>query len=298
MSASNTIKLQDTSPVIGNKSRLESFWLKTGFKDFHGTFRKGVKLPAQYQSVDSLAKVISIFHLKGIGFGNWLTQEDRYNYVCALIIALYDLDKVLRFGKNVGLNKELSFSFGARGKGGALAHFEPGTFIINVTRYSDDTAFSKASRFALTGGAGSVAHEYGHALDYYFGIYVDQSKEHASLSGGHSLATRFRQNGAGPLRFLMDELLEAVIWRTPYKVKSAYYQRLEKAAEGDYWFRRCEIFARCFESYVQYKLHKAGITNTFLNDTKYEPAYYPTTSELQRLAPYFDNLVAHMRQAI
>lgn len=294
---SNTIKLQDTSPIIGNRSRLENFWMKEGFNDFHARFRKGLKLPAQYQTVDSLAKVIKIFHLNAIGFGNWVTQEDRYNYVCAVLIAFYDLDKVLRFNKNIGLNEKLSLSFGARGKGGALAHFEPGTYIINITRYIDDPNIAKDTRFALTGGAGSVAHEYGHAMDYYFGTYIDQLKDERALSGGQSVRMKSTYQG-GPFRQLMDDLLDAVIWRTPGKELSAFYKRLQEVATGDYMFRRNEIFARCFEKYIQVKLHEAGISNTFLNDAKYNPNYYPTTAEMKRLLSYFDALIYHMRQVL
>ena len=48
----------------------------------------------------------------------------------------------------------LAIAFGARGKGGALAHFEPGRNVINLTKIK---------------GAGSLAHEWGHALDYFLG---------------------------------------------------------------------------------------------------------------------------------
>lgn len=291
-----TIKLQDTSSKIGTRSRLEIYWFRNGFEKFYLRYRKGIKLPAQYQTMDSIEKMQRMYKLDAIGFGNWVTQEDRFNYMSALNIGLYDIDKVLKFKGNIGLHNTISFSFGARGQGGALAHFEPSTFIINVTRYID-ADMDKEYRFVYTGGAGSVAHEYGHALDYYFGIFRESITNVASLSGGNSVATKW-SIAPTPIRKAMTELLQAIIWNEPYKKLSNYYHRLEKNFGGDYMFRRNEIFARAFEKYIQYKLQKLGITNKFLNDTKYEPSAYLTTAELEKVLPLFDALIYKMRNAL
>jgi len=288
-----TIKLQDTGSLIGSESRLEKYWEEKGFENFYTKFRKGMKLPLQFQTIDSVDKLIKLFHLNEVGFGNWVTQEDRFNYISALTIALYDINKVCRFkDNNIGLYNLVSFSFGARGSGGALAHFEPHTFIINVTRYID-TDWDKENRFVYTGGAGSVAHEYGHALDYYFGMYKEPIKDIAALSGGRSVRTRWDIE-PGTLRREMNALLTAIIWQTPYKKTTDYYERLEKNFDGDYMFRRNEIFARAFEKYIQYKLGKIGIVNKFLNSTKYDNRAYLSDNEMTKLLPLFDKLVSSM----
>ena len=49
----------------------------------------------------------------------------------------------------------LAIAFGARGSGSALAHFEPARNVINLTKLK---------------GAGSLAHEWGHALDFFLGM--------------------------------------------------------------------------------------------------------------------------------
>lgn len=51
----------------------------------------------------------------------------------------------------------LAIAFGSRGKGNALAHYEPGRVVINLTKMK---------------GAGSLAHEFGHALDDMLGQRV------------------------------------------------------------------------------------------------------------------------------
>lgn len=289
----STIKLQDTKTNIGNRSRLEQYWKNNGFEKFYVRFRTGLKLPQQFQTVDSVEKLIKLFKLNAVGFGNYVTQEDRFNYISALTIALYDIDKVIKFKQNIGLNRLVSFSFGARGIGGAVAHFEPTTFIINVTRYNQDTEISKSQRFVNTGGAGSVAHEFGHALDYYFGIYREPINGIAAISGGRSVRTKWDIEPT-PLRKKINALLQAIIWKEPFKNYSNYYERLRANFGGDYMFRRNEIFARAFEKYIQVKLQKIGINNKFLNETKYDKRAYLTDAEMFKLLPLFDDLIKSM----
>lgn len=295
--AKTTIKLQDTSDIIGAGSRLEQYWLKEGFSNFHKKFRRGGSTATlNARTVTDTDRLLKTYKIRAIGYGNWVTQEDRYNYLSALVLALYDLNKVLRFKNNIGLNGTVSLSFGARGAGGAAAHFEPGTFIINITRYIDDPEYTKETRFAYTGGAGSVAHEYGHALDYYFGLFVSKS-EIGALTGGRSVRTKLDQAKPG-MRQAMDDLLNSIIWAKQNKELSAYYKRLDANFDGDYMFRRNEIFARAFEKYIQFKLAKGGIYNTFLNDSKYDPDSYLTNGEMAKVEKQFDYLIQLMRAKI
>lgn len=287
----NTIKLQDTVPDIGSGSRLENYWKSQMFEQFYKKFRSGMRLPSQFHTVQSVQSIVKLFKLHGIGFGNWVTQEDRFNYVSALIISLYDIDKVIKFKGNMGLSSLVSFSFGARGNGSALAHFEPSNFVINITRYSNGQE-AKDVRFVNTGGAGSVAHEYGHALDYYFGYFHGNN----ALSGGDSVSKQ-PMKGSSPLVGLMNEVLKAAIWNAPEKL-SDYYSRLTKNYGGDYMFRRCEIFARLFERYVQLKLRDIGILNKFLTETKYSENAYPTEREMKFIIPKMDALISAMSKKL
>lgn len=297
MSVKTTIKLQDTGVIIGDGSRLEKYWKNRGFENFYLKYRTGLKLPIQYQTVESVDNVIGMFKLNAIGFGNWVTQEDRFNYISALTIGLYDLNKICQFkNANIGLNGLVSVSFGARGKGKALAHFEPGTFVINITRYHDGD-FLKEDRFVYTGGAGSMAHEYGHALDYYFALFVATDQSQTSLSGGRT--TEFVGiETTNKLRMEMNNLLAAIMWDTKRNDVTAYYKRLQKSFNGEYWFRRNEIFARAFEKYVQIKLQKNGIKNKFLLHVKYSGMAYLTDAETITLLPLFDKLMATMAASL
>jgi len=72
-----------------------------------------------------------------------------------LFLLAHDLADLLNVPtRALSLAGKLSLAFGARGKGTAAAHYEPSRVVINLTK---------------TQGAGSLAHEWFHALDNYFG---------------------------------------------------------------------------------------------------------------------------------
>ncbi len=98
------------------------------------------------------------FGFRGVQFGNWVSQgsggKDRQGLLNQAYDALMDLADIVGIPpKAISLNGTLGLSFGARGSGWAAAHFEPGNLVINLTK---------------TKGAGTLAHEWFHALDNYF----------------------------------------------------------------------------------------------------------------------------------
>ena len=97
------------------------------------------------------------FGLRGVEFGNWNNQDERQALMNDAWDGLMDLADVLGVpAKALGLNGDLALAFGARGHGlnSARAHYELERAVINLTKER---------------GAGSLAHEWFHALDHYFG---------------------------------------------------------------------------------------------------------------------------------
>lgn len=95
------------------------------------------------------------FGFRGIEFGNWAANDERQRAVNLAFEALHDLAGVMSVPpKALSLNGSLGVAFGARGGGKHAAHYEPGKLVINLTK---------------TQGAGSLAHEWAHALDHYLG---------------------------------------------------------------------------------------------------------------------------------
>lgn len=294
-------KITDTL-TNGEGSRLDKFWTNEGFRSFYRSFRTGIDLPKTMAAhADNQEHINSKFKLRGFQFGNWVTVEDRYNYLAALYICLYDLNRVLRFkGNNIGLDGRLGISFGSRGMSKAMAHYEPCTDIINITRYDrpdPDEPKPKAHRFIYSGGVGAVAHEYGHMLDFTFGRMYEPHPEYTSLSGDDSVARKPTQ-WKTPMRQQMETILQMLWWKQTPKgpVKSDYMRRLEGHTKNLYWFERCELFARIFEQYISYSLHQKGIYNSFLSHTKYHKGYYLNPREMKAVAPEMAKLIAMMRE--
>jgi hypothetical protein len=99
----------------------------------------------------------TIFGFRGVEFGNWNNQIERQQVMNAAYDGLIDLAEVLNLPpKALALNGDLALAFGARGQGlsSAKAHYERDKSVINLTKMN---------------GAGSLAHEWFHALDHYFG---------------------------------------------------------------------------------------------------------------------------------
>ena len=100
--------------------------------------------------------LIDNFGVRGVEFGNWAASDERQKVVNLGYDALHDLSRVLKVPpKALALDGTLGIGFGSRGQGGkAAAHYEPGRLVINMTKLT---------------GAGSLAHEWGHAFDHYLG---------------------------------------------------------------------------------------------------------------------------------
>lgn len=97
------------------------------------------------------------FGFRGVEFGNWNNQEERQEVMNHAYDGLLDLAELLNVpSKALSLNGDLALAFGARGQGlsGARAHYERSYGVINLTKMS---------------GAGSLAHEWWHAIDHYLG---------------------------------------------------------------------------------------------------------------------------------
>jgi hypothetical protein len=100
---------------------------------------------------------IGTFGFRGVEFGNWNNQIERQQFMNAAYDGLLDLADVLNIPpKAISLNGDLALAFGARGQGltSAKAHYEREKSVINLTKEN---------------GAGSLAHEFFHAMDHYFG---------------------------------------------------------------------------------------------------------------------------------
>ncbi len=190
------------------------------------------------------------FCFRGVQFGNWTNDADRQAALNSTYDALMDLAEVTGISpKAISLNGELGIAFGARGTGNANAHYERDNVVINLTK---------------TRGAGSLAHEWWHALDSYF-----------ARMGGMPLGmmTNMEQRRMvmrnGVVREEMGNAYAGVIDAIE---ESDFGKR--QLSNGKYWRDPVEMSARLFDAWVGMKLAEEGKRNNFLCD-----AYNPMLAE-------------------
>jgi hypothetical protein len=245
--------------------------------------------------------ILKTYKIDGLEFGLWVNQYRRLDFCLNMVVALFDLQKVLQFpANNLGINKSLNVAFGARGASSAYAHYEPASKVINLTRdrrvdkmakdlfgnklapYANDIklyeAYAKQFREDAS-GYGSFAHEYGHFLDYICGEKF--TRYNTALTGGaKNLASYNNKNKAreafddATLRPTRNEIQESFLIAfesflftgKDYDNPSGFYRRVYDYADkrGEYWSRLNEIWARIFETYIAYKLNKVGIIDKVL----------------------------------
>lgn len=276
MASTIQAKLTDSRTDISNGGRAQKWWIG-----------ERVKQSGRYQidgflQVEDQMQIVNKYSLKGFEYGNWVNNNDRNDRLSATAESLRDLATIIGT-ENIGFDGMLGIAFGARGVHGALAHFEPGTYMINLTREK---------------GFGSLAHEYGHALDYFFGTYIDQNKDSASLVGGRTTQTDLEFANAGDFRKLANKIINSIIFEKKGKKSKTYEAWEQNFKSGGYWFRRNEIFARTFEQWVRAKLKTWNIRNTFLSKEKYEHTAYIKPADFARIEPLMDKLISQFGRTL
>lgn len=174
------------------------------------------------------------FGFRGVQFGNWTNDTDRQMAMDQAYDALTDLSEQLGISpRAMSLYGELGLAFGARGCGNASAHYEPVQVVINLTK---------------TKGAGSLAHEWWHALDNYL-------SRRAGVALGHAT------HGHGSDK--MDPDVASAVARLMEAVLSSQYGK-RSLAKGEYWGRPTEMGARLFETWISERIKAEGNRSPFL----------------------------------
>lgn len=183
--------------------------------------------------------MLNTFNFYGGEFGNWERQTERQMNLNFAYDAFKDLAYALDVDdKDVSLDGNLSLAFGARGSGNALAHYEKIANVINLTRMK---------------GAGSLAHEFGHALDSFIARATGKTKAFATETSCDVI-----NNVMDIIKYKKDE--------NGYPQHTDFYAEAMKM-DGEYtgyWAKNVELFARAFACYVKDKLAEKGMVNDYL----------------------------------
>lgn len=167
---------------------------------------------------------LETFGFRGGEFGNWLNQNDRQTSMNMGFEALKDLANALHISDfDIALGGSLAIAFGARGHGKAVAHYEPLRKVINLTKMR---------------GAGSLAHEWWHALDDYLGSVVATSSSFLS-----DISYKYEP---------MEKLMNAISLRKETEEEAKV--RVKKRAES--YKRSDEKTLKNAESWVNFYIRK------------------------------------------
>lgn len=263
----------------------------TGLVMKYGTdiVRKGKETPFKTyeEQVDYLQKVVGI---RGLQWGQYIPDSQRKEHAKHLCEAMSDLSDVLGIRPDkLSFDGKLGLSVGARGSGKALAHYEPSTKVINVTKE----------------GAGALAHEFLHSVDNIIAeaIKVPALKKNASQYEGQNITSLAHVRVSSELEDIKEASLAFK------KSLDSYRNRMAKAiqeynnkggnitgAKFHYFVNNAqELFARVGERIIQKKLERQGRVNTYLSGSE-GTTLYPTDEEVALIEPHFDKLMESIKR--
>lgn len=190
---------------------------------------------------------LNTFKFYGGEFGNYVSQNERRKNLSMCYTSFMNIARALNIEPSeVSLGGKLSIAFGARGKGNALAHYESLRDVINLTKLR---------------GAGSLAHEFGHALDFIFGKSIC----------GKSFAKMWDEYSVASLKIKCPEayaVLNTMLYRnghySDFYNSSRAMDRNYSKDSGGYWSSGVEMFARAFACFIKDKLKDLGIQDDYL----------------------------------
>lgn len=217
-------------------------------------------------------ELLDTFGFRAIEFGNYVNQKERQSFLNNIYDSLMDMSKILGISpKGLSLGGKLAIAYGARGKSAASGHYEPYKNVINVTK---------------TSGNGVFAHEWMHALDYYFSSF---NPENIYSSAPHATSGEYKSDIRDEVKSSFDNLMSVI-------KASDYYKRA--VALNEYYSSDTELAARALQDYIIRKLEEKGQVNDFLSNhitpeewSGSEKTYpFPSGKEVESIGEAFNNL--------
>lgn len=228
------------------------------------------------------------FGIRGGEFGNWTNDHDRQVNLNMAFDAFCDMADALNISRRdiglIGLETgALAIAFGARGHSGALAHYEPEREVINLTKMK---------------GAGSLAHEWGHALDDYIGKMseIHRFGKLASMSlNDQKIPDCFRS-------VIHALCLNEDHRSTKYYSDSSIFGGMFSTSGHGYWTSNEELFARAFACYVKDKLSGRNdylVGHADVGEAQYDHKtiyVYPVGEERKQFDQKMDKMIQGLKE--
>ena len=282
---------------------------RTGMDDV----RKG-----KNQKPDDLKRA---FGFPDITVGNYVSSGQEQEHVNGSFEAFSDLASLIGWERtDMSFAGSLHYAIGALGSGRHAAHYSPNqgseqgeVQVINVTN---------------TSGDGTVAHEFGHAIDYNLRQSLTSEKMHEAieevvrrlkqkphaeqlekiektvgsfLDGGTYYPGMKRQGSISMAEHYLDRE-EARARHAASGVRTNYFVeafRGDKNSKDEYWAKPTELFARAFEAYIYDRLGERKseylVTDWVEEDKVKKPPHrfapYPQAEERKDFNDLFDKFI-------
>ncbi|PAU81073.1 hypothetical protein CK501_05790 [Halovibrio salipaludis] len=187
------------------------------------------------------------YGFRSIGIGNWVTAEEQQRAAGRFAAALEDLKAILGGPESlISLRGSLSLEYGIGGQRGVSAHYTPAKRSLSL---------------AKNAGAGSLAHEWFHALDHYLAAHAFRSAPTDCFASAAWL--KELPPVEHPLNSLLFQCFRRILVSEDGQEPSALFQasaRMDRKLGAHYYSRPEEMGARAFEAFVQ----DAPVSSPFL----------------------------------
>jgi hypothetical protein len=246
---------------------INSYGAAENYIKFNADFERFLKSTygrADLLNIDPVG-IVKKYHLKGIAFGNYVTQEERYHFLYKISKQLEALAKV-KGSNNLGKDV-LVIAFGSQGMPKANAHFNAKDNLINLNRGRKE---NKKYKDVLK-GENSFIHEYAHFLDH------QQALNDSNIPTWYSCERRENGiTGDAKTRAFVDVVNKA-------EDNDKYIARLQGRLNTKYLESRIEVFARLFETaFTYYVYDKYSSFRSVLDVKKYGAEIYLTKDEIKK----------------
>lgn len=187
------------------------------------------------------------FDFRSIEVGRWVTEQERDRAAIRFHQALTDLMAILQ-GPEVliSLRGTLGLQYGIGGRPGVAAHYIPAT---------------RQLALAKNAGAGSLAHEWFHALDHCLANKC--FKNTGAMAFASSCWLKNQQTIPHPINDLLGHCFKTILLDETGKNPSQIFvcsAAADKKLDVLYYSRPEELCARAFEAFVE----DSGFASSFL----------------------------------
>lgn len=233
--------------------------------------------------------LMATFQLKAVAFGNSMPNDERQTHANFCYDAFKDLAKAMNVAdEDIGLGNRIGMQYGANGRGGkgaAAAHYSIYAHNINLTRMS---------------GAGSLAHEWGHALDHFIGERIETFE----ITASEGAADHFDSNNpmCGVMRAIKYKEVDGKTVPTDYLNAANELDATYSKTGNGYWNSDVELFARAFSCYVKDKLspdnsdYLCGHTDWYAQGEQGKVAVMPLGEERQHINEAIDKMLETLKE--